>query len=41
MTKVIIDKSFSGSIKAENCTFEYKGIQCTGALFTIEFQAKK
>jgi signal transduction histidine kinase len=41
MTKVIIDKSFGGTIKAENCTFEYKGIQCAGALFTIEFQAKK
>ncbi|MGB7402301.1 MAG: GAF domain-containing sensor histidine kinase [Arcobacter sp.] len=41
MSKVIIDKSFAGNIKAENCTFEYKGIQCKGALFTIDFQAKK
>ncbi|RXJ79768.1 GAF domain-containing sensor histidine kinase [Arcobacter sp. F2176] len=41
MTKVIIEKSFSGKIKAENSTFEYKGIQCKGALFKIDFQAKK
>ncbi|WP_419769316.1 MAG: ATP-binding protein [Candidatus Marinarcus sp.] len=41
MTKVIIEKSFKGSITAENSLFEYNGMQCTGALFTITFQAKK
>ncbi|WP_428023997.1 GAF domain-containing sensor histidine kinase [Arcobacter sp.] len=40
MTKVIIEKSFNGTIKAENSEFEYKNIQCKGALFTIELQAK-
>ncbi|PLY10289.1 MAG: hypothetical protein C0626_04680 [Arcobacter sp.] len=40
MTKVIVEKSFSGNIKAENCQFEYENKQCKGALFTIEFQAK-
>ncbi len=40
MTKVIIEKSFSGSIKVENSEFEYDGIQHKGALFTIELYAK-
>ncbi len=40
MTKVIIEKSFNGTIKVENSEFEYKNTQCKGALFTIEFQAK-
>lgn len=40
MTKVIIEKSFGGKIKAENSFFEYKRASYNGALFTIELYAK-